>query len=54
MEIYVYLIAGIILGLTGQLIRVVVGIKKQYDSTEDPTASTATTTKAILNTNTEN
>ncbi|MCC7551648.1 MAG: SHOCT domain-containing protein [Methanobacterium sp.] len=54
MEIYVYLIAGIILGLTGQLIRVVVGIKKQYDSTENPTASTVTTTKAILNTNTEN
>jgi len=54
METYWYLIAGIILGLIGQLIRVVVGVKKQYDSTVNPTASSATTTKAILNPNTEN
>lgn len=54
MEIYWFLISGIILGVIGQLIRVIVGIKKQYDSTVNPTASTTTTTTAILNPNTEN
>jgi hypothetical protein len=53
MEIYWFLITGIILGVIGQLTRVIVGIKKQYDSTVNPTAPT-TTTAAILNPNTDN
>lgn len=32
--IYWYIIAGFILGLIGQVVRVIVGFKKQYDSTQ--------------------
>jgi len=34
LTIYWYIFAGFILGLIGQVIRVVVGVKKQYDSTQ--------------------
>ncbi|MEW6011286.1 MAG: hypothetical protein CIT03_01880 [Methanobacterium sp.] len=34
LPIYWYVFAGFFLGLFGQVIRVIVGIKKQYDSTE--------------------
>ena len=34
LTIYWYIFAGFVLGLIGQVIRVVVGVKKQYDSTQ--------------------
>lgn len=34
LPIYWYIIAGFVLGLIGQAIRVIVGVKKQYDSTQ--------------------
>jgi uncharacterized membrane protein YeaQ/YmgE (transglycosylase-associated protein family) len=48
LPIYWYLIAGFVLGLIGQLTRILVGIKKQYDSTNKDLSQWFNPTRLII------
>lgn len=48
LPIYWYIFAGFVLGLIGQVIRVVVGVKKQYDSTESGLGQWFNKTKLVV------